>query len=47
MVKDFKMGPVEILNDGLIAENHALLKPEGEIIKAISCFVHHLKLLRR
>ena len=41
------MGPVEIFNDGIIAENHALLKPEGEVRGAVSCFVHHLKLLRR
>ncbi len=46
MFEDFKMGPVEILDDRLIAENHALLEPEGEVRRAVSYLAHNLKLLR-
>jgi hypothetical protein len=45
-VKDFKISPVEILNDRVIAENHALLESESQVASAASCLVHNLYLFR-
>ena len=45
-MKNFKISPVEILNDGVITENHALLEPEGQVASAASCLGHYLNLFR-